>query len=177
MFWLLFFFTINQKALMNLLCEQFVLRQCPSTSKLEHQYIGKGVLNKMIPTIIRQAIFVRLESSISGLYLGSGHFNGQGFINDDSFLCYICQHELHSYIEQCVAGAYVRLHVTFYGDSPTPTLAYGRYGDEDTVSKCLQHLSTAGHSRYHRYCLSGEENVSSVVSMVMCNVVRSDDIR
>jgi len=65
------------------------------------------------------------------------------------------QCELHSYVEQCIGGMHIRLHVTFYGGSPTPTLAYGRYGDEDTVTRCLQHLSTAGHGRYHRYCLSG----------------------
>ena len=86
------------------------------------------------------------------------------------------QCELHSYVEQCIGGTHVRLHITFYGDSPTPTLAYGRYGDEDTVARCLQHLSTAGHGRYHRYCLSGGY-VAGVVSMVMCDVVRNNDIR
>ncbi|XP_065899947.1 von Willebrand factor A domain-containing protein 3A-like isoform X2 [Dysidea avara] len=83
------------------------------------------------------------DNTLLGIYLIMGN-------QPDQDMC-----ELHSYVEQCIGGTHVRLHITFYGDSPTPTLAYGRYGDEDTVARCLQHLSTAGHGRYHRYCLSG----------------------
>ena len=66
------------------------------------------------------------------------------------------QVELHSYIEQCLGGTPVRLHVTYYGDSPTPTLAHGRYGDKESVTRCLKYLATAGHGRFHRYTLSGK---------------------
>lgn len=65
------------------------------------------------------------------------------------------QVELHSYAEQCLGGAAIRLHVTYYGDSPTPTLANGRYGDKGSVTRCLRYLATAGHGRFHRYTLSG----------------------
>lgn len=65
------------------------------------------------------------------------------------------QLELHLYIEQCLGGTLVRLHVIYYGDSPKPTLARGRYGDKESVTKCLKYLATAGHGRFHRYTLSG----------------------
>ena len=70
----------------------------------------------------------------------------------------IVQVELHSYAEQCLGGAAVRLHVMYYGDSPTPTLANGRYGDKESVTRCLRYLATAGHGRFHRYTLSGRAN-------------------
>ena len=78
--------------------------------------------------------------------------------------------ELHSYIEQCLGGAAVRLHVTYYGGSPTPTLAHGRYGDKESVTKCLRYLATAGHGRFHRYSLSGRVDRNNVrVKVVLGN--------
>ena len=47
------------------------------------------------------------------------------------------------------------LHITYYGDSPMPTLAHGHYGDKETITRCPRYLATAGHGRFHRYSLSG----------------------